>query len=117
MKHQKYITQRKTIIPVVLTKEITDLEQVNPERVKTIVIFDDCVTERNQSVQCKIFTKGHHLNCHIIYLTQLFYDIKKIVRKNTNVLAKVIGGQQEGHPVQKCSLLSSKVPTNNWAPS
>ena len=34
----KYITQRETIIPVVLTKEIADLEQVNPERVKTIVI-------------------------------------------------------------------------------
>ena len=85
MKLQKYITQRETIIPVVLTKEITDLEQVNPERVKTIVIFDDYVTERNQSVQCKIFTKGRHLNCHSIYLTQSFYDVEKIIRKNANV--------------------------------
>ena len=83
----KYITQRETIIPVVLTKEIAYLEQVNPERVKTIVIFDDCVTERNQSVQCKIFTKGRHLNCHSIYmyLTQSFYDVEKIIRKNANV--------------------------------
>ena len=82
----KYITQREIIIPVVLTKEITDLEQVSPERVKTIVIFDDCVTERNQSVQCKIFTKGgRHLNCHSIYLTQSFYDIEKIIGKNANV--------------------------------
>ena len=58
MKLQNIITQRETIIPVVLTKEIADLEQVNPERVKTIVIFDNCITERNQSVQCKMFTKG-----------------------------------------------------------
>ena len=56
VKHQKYITQREPIIPVVLTKEIADLEQINPERVKTIVTFDDCVTKRNQSVQCKLFT-------------------------------------------------------------
>ena len=75
---------REAIIPVVL-KEIADLEQVNPERVKTIVILDDCVTERNQSVQCKIFTKGRHLNCHSIYLTQSFYDVEKIIRKNANV--------------------------------
>ena len=84
----KYIAQRETVIPVVLTKEITDLEQVNPERVKTI--FDDCVTERNQSVQgvemfLQIFTKGRHLNCHSIYLTQSFYDIEKIICKNANV--------------------------------
>ena len=68
-----------------LKKEITDLEQVNPERVKTIVKFDGCVTERNQSVQCKIFTKGRHLNCHSIYLIRSFYDIEKISHKNANV--------------------------------
>ena len=72
-------------IPVVLTREFTDLEQVNPEGVKTIVIFDDCITERNQSAQCEIFTKGRHLNCHSIYLTQSFYDVEKIIRKNANV--------------------------------
>ena len=68
-----------------LTKKIADLEQVNPERVKTVVIFDDCATERNQSVQCKIFTKGHHLNCHSIYLTQSFYDVEKSIHLNANV--------------------------------
>ena len=80
----KYITQRETI-PVALTKEIADLEQVNPEKVKTIVIFDDCITERNQSVQCKIFTKGRHINCHSIHLTQSFYDVENIICKNANV--------------------------------
>ena len=44
------------------------------------------VTERNQSVQRKIFTKGGlHLNCHSMYLTQSFYDIEKIICKNANV--------------------------------
>ena len=71
-------------IPVVLTKEITDLEQVNPEGVKALVIFDDCVTEKNQTPQCEIFTKGRHMNCHSIYLTQSFYDVDKIIRKNAN---------------------------------
>jgi len=82
--HLEGVTQKESI-PVVLTREITDLEQVNPERLKTLVIFDDCVTERNQSVQCEIFTKGRHLNCHSVYLTQSFYDVEKIIRKNANV--------------------------------
>ena len=30
-------------------------------------------------------TQGRHLNCHSIYLTQLFYDVKKIICKNANV--------------------------------
>ena len=81
----KYITQRETIIPVVLTKEITDLEQVNPERVKTIVIFDNCVTKRNQSVQYKIFTKGRHLNCqclNLIRTKQQKFDLYLTEHKN-----------------------------------
>ena len=49
------VTQKETI-RAVLTKEIADLEQVNLEKVKTTVIFDDCVTKRNQSAQCEILT-------------------------------------------------------------
>ena len=71
-------TQNETIL-VVLLKEITDLEQINPECTKTLVIFDDCVTERNQSAQCEIFTKGRYLNCQRIFLTQSFYDVEKII--------------------------------------
>ena len=83
-----------------LTKEIVDLEQVNPDHLKTIVIFDDCVTERNQSVQCKIFTKGRHLNCHSVYLTQSFYDVEKIIHKNANVfiLFESSGKKQDPRP-------------------
>ena len=68
-------------IQVVLTREITNLEQLNPHMLKTLVIFDDCVTERNQSAQSDIFTKGRHMNCHSIYLTQSFYDVKKSYAK------------------------------------
>lgn len=74
-----------TTIPVVFTKKMDDLNQVNPEGKKTLVIFDDCVTERNQTAQCEIFTKGRHMNCHSIYLTQSFFDVEHIIRKNANV--------------------------------
>ncbi len=77
-------TQKETV-PIVLTREISDLQQVNPDSVKTLVIFDDCVTEKNQSAQCELFTRGCHMNCHSIYLTQSFYDVEKIIRKNANV--------------------------------
>ena len=47
--------------------------------------YSTTVTERSQSVQCKIFTKGRHLNCHSIYLTQSFYNVEKIICKNADV--------------------------------
>ena len=49
-------------IPVVLTREFTDLEQVNPDRLKTLVIFDDCASLReDQSAQCELIYKGSPL--------------------------------------------------------
>ena len=53
---------------------------------KTIVVFDDCVTNKNQEVQKEYFIKGRHSNCHCIYLTQSFYGLDKdFIRKNANV--------------------------------
>ena len=53
---------------------------------KTLVIFDDCVTNVNQQTQCEIFTKGRHNNCHCIYLSQSFYGLdRRFIRKNANV--------------------------------
>ena len=47
------------------------------------------------------------------------YNELRLSLKRSPVLVpvKVIGGRQEGHPVQKNAHCSSKVPTDNWAPS
>ena len=53
---------------------------------KRVVIFDDCVNEKNQSVQKSYFTKGRHNSCCCFYLTQSFYGLDgQFIRKNANV--------------------------------
>lgn len=73
-------------IEVKLTDKIDDLKILNSRNPKTLVIFDDCVTNVDQQTQCEIFTKGRHNNCHCIYLSQSFYGLdKNFIRRNANV--------------------------------
>jgi hypothetical protein len=53
---------------------------------KNIIIFDDCVNEKDQSIQKSYFTRGRHNSCSCIYLTQSFYGLDcQSIRRNTNV--------------------------------
>ena len=65
------------------------------------------------------FFKALHLHLHLSNVPwPSGYELRlSLERSQILILVKVIGGRQEGHPVQKCSLLTSKVPTNNWTPS
>ena len=42
---------------------------------KNLIIFDDCVNIKNQSVMEAYFTRGRHQNCNCIYLSQSWYDL------------------------------------------
>ena len=44
---------------------------------KNLIIFDDCVELKNQTIIESYFTKGRHANCSCIYLAQNFYGIPK----------------------------------------
>ncbi|ESO95992.1 hypothetical protein LOTGIDRAFT_144286 [Lottia gigantea] len=82
-----YIEGKKpTDIKVFLTKNVNDLDlsQIDSER-KNLLVFDDCVAQRNQAVQQEFFTKGRHHNCHCIYQSQSFYGMDSMfIRKNAN---------------------------------
>ena len=51
---------------------------------KNLIIFDDCVEEGNQELQRSFYTTGRHNGCHCIYLSQTFFDIDSVIRKNSN---------------------------------
>ena len=53
---------------------------------KNLVIFDDCVNQKDQSLQREYYTRGRHMNCTVFYLTQRYYDVPKIIRDNSNVM-------------------------------
>jgi hypothetical protein len=53
---------------------------------KNLIIFDDCVNDKDQTMQRDYFTKGRHNSCSCIYLTQSFYDMNaRCIRLNTNL--------------------------------
>ncbi|ESO93444.1 hypothetical protein LOTGIDRAFT_145074 [Lottia gigantea] len=75
-----------TDIKVFLTKNVNDLDLSNIDsKRKNLILFDDCVVQRNQAVQQEFFTKGRHHNCHCIYQSQSFYGMDSMfIRKNAN---------------------------------
>lgn len=53
---------------------------------KNLIIFDDIVTKKDQSLPQEMFTKGRHNNCNCVYLTQSFHGLDgQFIRKNANV--------------------------------
>ncbi|ESO94748.1 hypothetical protein LOTGIDRAFT_117935, partial [Lottia gigantea] len=75
-----------TDIKVFLMKNVNDLDLSNIDsNRKNLILFDDCVAQRNQAVQQEFFTKGRHHNCHCIYQSQSFYGMDSmLIRKNAN---------------------------------
>lgn len=73
---------------ILLTKKSEDLLPLlnNKNLKKTLVIFDDCVTNKNQEVQKEMFVRGRHNNINCFYLSQTFYEVdRNYIRKNANV--------------------------------
>ena len=74
----------KDKIQVHLSSKALPMPQ-NLNEKKNIIIFDDVVTQKDQSLQEEYYTRGRHMNCTVFYLTQSYYDVPKIVRDNSNV--------------------------------
>ena len=53
---------------------------------KHLVIFDDIITISNQSAVESYFVFGRHNNVNVIYLSQSFFDLPRIIRLNANYL-------------------------------
>ena len=75
-------------IRVSLVDKMTEL--VPPDQLdktkKHLVVFDDCITQKNQKVLGSYFNKGRHNNCNSIYLSQSYFDLDRMIRLNSNVL-------------------------------
>ena len=75
-------------ITVTLTDKINELtppEQLNKNK-KNLIIFDDCITQKNQNVLGSFFNKGRHNSCNSIYLSQSYFDLDRMIRLNSNML-------------------------------
>lgn len=72
-----------------ITCTLTDNAKIieNPNNLKSmknLIIFDDILTMKDQTIPKMMFTKGRHNNCACLYLSQSFYDVERLIRKNAN---------------------------------
>ena len=58
----------------------------SPKGQRTILIFDDCMLEKQEPIE-KYFSQGRHGNADCFYLCQSFYKIpKSVIRENANLI-------------------------------
>jgi len=62
-------------------KNIVPLEKMD-EKKDNVIIFDDFITEKNQSQIVDMFVRGRHKNASVIYLTQSYFSTPKDIRIN-----------------------------------
>ena len=56
------------------------------DKTKTnLVVFDDCITDKNQDKITEFFIRGRKKNAHVIYLSQSYYATPITIRRNCNV--------------------------------
>ena len=53
---------------------------------KHLIIFDDCVTQKNQDVMGSYWARSRHAGCNCIYLSQSFFELDRLIRLNSNFL-------------------------------
>lgn len=87
-KHQKEMLKmfqrfRKETLFTNNLEEFISVDDLDPSY-KNLVIFDDCVTEKNQSIIEDLFIRGRKKNASIIYLSQSYYATPINIRKNCN---------------------------------
>ena len=57
---------------------------------KNLIIFDDCVNDRNQTVMDSFYTRGRRSSCNCIYLSQSYFQLPcRSIRNNSNTFILV----------------------------
>ena len=66
--------------------ELPDLKKMDKDE-SHLIIFDDLVLLKDQSRITELFIRGRKLGCSMIYISQSYFAVPKIIRLNINYLA------------------------------
>lgn len=58
---------------------LPNVDEIDGSR-QNILVFDDCILNRDQSAFISFFVRGRHKNCSCIYLTQKFHAVPMMIR-------------------------------------
>ena len=62
---------------------------------QNVVVFDDFMNERNQNVVVDYFSRGRHMNCSCIYITQSYKKADVTIRKQCKYFAFFKGANDD----------------------
>ncbi len=57
--------------------------------ISNLVVYDDVMLDK-QSNPARIFSRGRHKNTDVIYVTQRYTQIPKVIRDNCNILLRLM---------------------------
>jgi ABC-type dipeptide/oligopeptide/nickel transport system ATPase component len=63
-----------------------DLDKDINKKDQTLIVMDDLVLEANQRPLEEFFIRARKQNCSLIYISQSYYAVPKMIRKNLNYL-------------------------------
>lgn len=66
------------------TLEGFNLKDLNKKN-QYMIVLDDIVLQKNQTQFIELFSMGRHKNCQTMYLSQDWFSIPKLCRRNTNL--------------------------------
>ncbi len=81
-----------------------DLDDVDDfdEKFQNLVVVDDMITTKNQTKITEMAIRGRKKNISFIYLTQSFFDVPKLLRKNiTDYIFLNVGSKRELQEIAK----------------
>lgn len=99
-----------TDVEVYAYKSVNDVPQ--PESLqkgrKHVLIFDDCMSGKQEALE-NFYTRGRHMNCNCIYLTQNWFELpRRTIRGNANVVLLFPVNQRDLKLIYK-DLLESQI--------
>jgi hypothetical protein len=62
-----------------------NLDDLNKEE-QTLIVMDDLVLEKNQKQLEEYFIRARKLNCSLIYISQSYYAVPRLIRQNLTYL-------------------------------
>lgn len=88
MKKAAEISNCSSKIVVTLSDNVNEI--IHPDDLdrtkRNLIIFDDCVSLISQSIFREYFSRSRHNNANVIYLSQSYFDLDRMIRLNSNFI-------------------------------
>ena len=103
----------KKICPKIVVKEglssLPKLDAMN-KKLNHLVVIDDLLFEKDQTHIINYYIRCRKLNCSIAYLSQSYFDIPSLIRKNCSILVFLkLGGKREVKDILRQFSLSCSI--------